>query len=298
MDKTDPKVKPPTTFAQQIEKMKCRGMIIDDVDRALSVLRRVNYYRFTAYTLTYRHRGNDSYKPGTTFKKVYDLYEFDRKLRHLLVGVLESVEISFRTRLAYYSGHKHGSLGYEQSENFIDESRHTKMLAELAQSISNRQEVFVDHHIKNYDSQFPVWVALELLSFGVTSKFYANLKQQDQISFASEFYNTTPDFLSTWLRTAVHFRNVCAHYGRLYNKFLKVTPKLHDRHKGRLHSKKLFTGIFVLRELCASGQDWRTFVTSLEGLIEQYSYVLDLHNMGFPSNWIELLTDVSYTKKL
>jgi abortive infection bacteriophage resistance protein len=44
------------------------------------------------------------------------LYEFDKKLRQLLIGVLESMEIAFRTHIAYDLAHI-GSLGYEKSEN-------------------------------------------------------------------------------------------------------------------------------------------------------------------------------------
>ena len=46
-------VKKPTTFEQQLDKLKSRGCIIEDEKKALTVLRRVNYYRLTAYFLPF-----------------------------------------------------------------------------------------------------------------------------------------------------------------------------------------------------------------------------------------------------
>lgn len=45
-------------------------------------------------------------------------YYFDKKLRELLIYYLESVEIEFRTKIAYYHAHDYGPLGYKESKNF------------------------------------------------------------------------------------------------------------------------------------------------------------------------------------
>ena len=272
-------------------------MRIDDPDFCFSVLQQVNYYRLMAFTLTYKKNdGSDKYIDGTSFTDIFDLYQFDYKLRHMLVGVLEGIEIAFRTKIAYYFGHTYGSLGYTKSEYSSNEEHHLKMLDELKKAIESNQEVFVEHHLTKYGGQFPVWVAVELLSFGVVSKFYANMLIEDKKAITSKYYNTTTDYLSTWIRTAVHLRNTSAHYGRLYNKFLKVTPKLHNRFKNKLENKLLFTGLFVLRELAPSQKEWLSFVTNLEALIEEYSHVVDLAVMGFPDDWESYLRDNKYCK--
>jgi len=43
-------VKPPTTYEQQIEKLRSRGCIIQDEASAAAILSKVNYYRLTAYS--------------------------------------------------------------------------------------------------------------------------------------------------------------------------------------------------------------------------------------------------------
>jgi len=56
----------------------------------------------------------------------------------MLVGVLEGIEVAFRTKIAYYFGHKYDSLGYMQSENFSNEERHRRMLDELNKAIRDK----------------------------------------------------------------------------------------------------------------------------------------------------------------
>jgi len=43
IEKTD-KIKKPTTFEEQIELLKSRGLIVDDEEKAFYILQRINYY--------------------------------------------------------------------------------------------------------------------------------------------------------------------------------------------------------------------------------------------------------------
>jgi abortive infection bacteriophage resistance protein len=97
-------LKPPTTFDQQIEILKSRGIVINDSSFARAILERLNYYRFSAYCLPFK-KADECYEYGTTFEKVYKIYEFDRKLRNLIYYSIGPIEISFRTKIAYYHAH-------------------------------------------------------------------------------------------------------------------------------------------------------------------------------------------------
>lgn len=48
-------------------------MIIEDEERAIEVLKRVSYYRFTGYDLTFKK--DNIYIEGTTFETIYRHYE-------------------------------------------------------------------------------------------------------------------------------------------------------------------------------------------------------------------------------
>ena len=93
--------KPPTTFEEQLSILESRNLIVEDEEFALSVLRRLNYYRFTGYLLPFKT--DNKYVDGTTFGRVYNIYEFYRRLRGLLIGMLEGIEVRFRTQLRVHS---------------------------------------------------------------------------------------------------------------------------------------------------------------------------------------------------
>src|SRR5699024_12416682 len=101
------------TYKEQLKILKQRNLIIDDYDEAISFLERVNYYRFSAYGLTLKQKGQkDIFKSGVTFKQMKEIYQFDKRLREKLLYYLESIEIEFRSILAFYNTHYIISLLY------------------------------------------------------------------------------------------------------------------------------------------------------------------------------------------
>lgn len=110
-------LKEPRTFEEQIQILKSRNMEIENEERAIEILKRTNYYRLTAYALQFKH--NDEYK-DITFDKMYKLYKFDMKLRHLILAVLENIEISLRTYVAYNLSIKYGAEAHKKEELFKD----------------------------------------------------------------------------------------------------------------------------------------------------------------------------------
>lgn len=133
---------------------------------------------------------------------VYRLYEFDKRLRNLIQSHLEPIEVAFRTHIAYRLAHQYGALGYLQDANFINAEYHAKFMDELKREIDRRQdELFVAHHLQKYGGQFPIWVAVEVLSFGTLSKLYANLLPEDKGSIAKGYYQAPFIYVVSWLRS-------------------------------------------------------------------------------------------------
>lgn len=158
-------VKKPATFEEQLNKLKERGCIIKNPKEALSVLKKVNYYRLTAYFLPFVD-SNGSYISNTSFNTVLRIYEFDKRLRHLIFPIVEELEILLRTELSYMHAHKHGELGYLSSEAFNSRHKHDAFLETISSCIKhNENQLFVKHHIEKYNSRFPLWVIIELFFF-------------------------------------------------------------------------------------------------------------------------------------
>ncbi|WP_422659821.1 Abi family protein [Paenibacillus sp. EC2-1] len=279
---SDVVLKPPTTYEKQIEILRSRGLIISDEASALSVLKRVNYYRFTAYALTFKQ--NDEFFTNTTFERIYRHYEFDSLLRQHLMKVIEYVEISFRTHISYTIAHNYGPDGYEDETMFNNNTWCKDFNEELCRNIAKSKDPFVIHHISKYSGKFPVWVAVEVLTFSWLSKLFKNLKSKDKKEI-SKHYNLRYEEISNWLHVLTIVRNRCAHYSRLFNQKLPISVKFKRQDKTKdIKENQLYAMIFNLKYLVTDSSTWNTWVIGLESIIEAYNDV-DLRLLGFHEEW-------------
>mgnify|MGYP000931452954 CR=1 FL=1 len=283
-------LKTATTFQEQVGILKARGLTIEDESCAQNILGRVNYYRLTAYILPFKDQVNNNYRPGTSFNKICRSYEFDQKLRNIMLYAIEPIEILIRTKIAYYHAFKYGVEGYTNPDNFNDRERHDKFMREFRGAIdNNNRTLFVKHHIKRYGSRFPIWVAVELFSMGMLSKFYSNMKFRDKKKISSQFTNVGPEHLGSWLNCITTLRNRCAHYMRLYyHKFVSV-PRLP---KGVYSSanNRIFDIIYIMKFLYLDHHKWEnSIIADLDALIQQYKDDIELRYIGFPDNWLQIL---------
>lgn len=254
------------------------------------MLSRINYYRFSAYTLSLKD--NDQFHEAITFEHIYNLYEFDRKLRLLLLARLEIIEISFRTKTAYHLAHNYGAAGYLDKSNYKNEEYFEDMEHQINEEIKRSKEIFVAHHKSKYEGLFPIWVAIEVTSFGLLSKIYSNLKDDDQTRIAN-LYSNNRYYIKNWLQSLSTLRNICAHFGRLYNRHLPIHLKLSRSDRNRIgHGNTIFSAILVVSKVIGNNYLLNSLITELSALIEEYEDVIELNRMGFPGNWVEVLNGI------
>ena len=281
MDEIAPK--PWRSFEQQLELLTERGLIIEDKGQAAEYLSSVNYYRLSGYILSFKTR--DLFHRGVTFDHIVAVYEFDRNLRNLLTGLLELIEISTRTGIAYFLGridreaHLHG-------KHFLIEGEHSNFLKNyfrITDEARRGHELFVEHHDAKYGGILPIWAAVEIMSFGVLSRMFRALKNDIKKSLCSEFFGVNWVYMQSWLHALAHLRNVSAHYGRIYDKKFSIQPKISNEPFSR---DKVFAYIYVAGVLCPVDDDWNYFVTKLEELIETYEDNIEFDHIGFTNNWV------------
>lgn len=292
------KIKPPTTFKEQVELFKSRNLYVENSEYAEKILQRVNYYRLSAYGLTLKDLSRkDEYVDGASFNKMLSLYEFDRRLRLLLLGALETIEIAFRTHISYEIAHKLGATEYRNKENFLNEEYHQESLKELEVLIdkSRKGELFVEHHFRKYDGVFPIWAVIEVTSFGFLSKFYRNLNEDLKRHIAKTYFNVPYLYIESWLQTLSNVRNVCAHYGRLYDKHLTFKPKLFRNESEQFSNKYIYAAIYITLRLLTKTEGSR-FIADLDALTQEYEEFINFDYIGFPSNWKELLEKLNSKK--
>lgn len=280
----------PMDIGQQIENLKSLGLIIRDEKYAAKFLDEVSYFRFVkAYSLGLKPR-NGAYYDGVSFEQMVELYRFNSRLRQLLFAEIEKVEVTLRCRLANYISLQYGVLGYQSSNIFVNEAYHSAFLQDIeAEIIRNKRTPYIKNFQRNYENgDIPIYALVEIFSFGTLSKFYKNMKNQDKKNIA-QGYGVPYPFLESWFESLAYVRNLCAHYGRLYNAKLTKTPKLYrqDRELGIVNDH-IFATLCCLKYLLPHNGAWRSFVDVIAMHLEKFPHV-QKETMGFPDGWQDIL---------
>lgn len=287
--------KPPRSAAEQVAIMMQRNLVVEDANFAIETLRRINYYRLRGYWISLQDKDTDKFIEGTSFNRLVGIYEFDRKLRHLLSDVLDQIEISIRTSIAYVMSNLFGSLFYLCSDFFVNGTEHSGLLNTTNQNINdarNTKEPFVLHHDDVNGGLLPIWAAVELMTFTTISRFFKNLKSEYQRIIGLSCFGVPPIYLSSWLHNLSNVRNIVAHHGRIYNKNIPHQPMMFPDDKNSMDVRRIFATIFVASVIIPDEERMIHFHTSLKALIEQYEDIVDLRQIGFPDNWHHFLDEI------
>ena len=285
--------KPAKTYVEQLQILKDRGLIVLDDQRALHCLEHHNYYRLSAYRFPLTVQGNpDQFLPGTTFDELWGLYHFDRTLRQFVSEAVKRVEISVRARWAYALAHAHGPQAYEYPQIFRDWQRHTDCLHKLDGELRRSHEDFVPHYKKKYQtSRPPIWAVCEVMSFGLLSRYYENIKRHSDKKLIANTYGLSIDNLKSLLEHCAYIRNLCAHHSRLWNRRFTITvqlpqstpaavvPNLHPAEDRRIYNTLVLL-VHMLGVIEPASTWSHRLVTQLMLLDAKF-----LPHMGFPPDW-------------
>lgn len=291
-------MKNPTTYDQQVDILIERGLIIDDKSTAIRILSNLNYYTFTGYLYQFKDL-DDNYLGNISFNHIYNLYLFDMKFRNLLQYILEIIESSLKTKIAYYSAHKLGTLGYLEKSNFKDKKEFNILIGKMNGLLRKNSKLnYVEHHNKKYNGDFPIWVSINIFTMGMIYNYYKNLsepKTEDSKTIrkiiAGE-YNTGQNQLTSWLECIVYIRNMVAHYMRIYNVNLQKVPAKCDKNHGANYTqtKKVFDIVHIMKFLVLDENQWNNnILINISGLFEEYREFIDINLLGFPNNWETIL---------
>ena len=283
--------KPPTTYIKQVEILKQRGMLFSNEANAAFLLEHLNYYRVGAYWLPFEQdHATHRFKAETSFEAVMVLYEFDRNLRLLVMDAIERVEVSVRSHWAYELAHRHGTHAHLESSLAENVHHWQKNLDDLTKEVERSDEVFIQHLQKNYSEDLPpVWAVCEVMSLGLLSRWYKNLKPMSTRKAIAHSFALTQPVLSSWLHHLTMVRNICAHHSRLWNREFIILPMMPQHQPAELipafvpKSRKLYNTLLILCylvKIISPDSDWRQKLLALLEVRPQA-----LPHMGFPPDW-------------
>ncbi len=307
------------THNSQLRILRSRGLKVKS--RAKRILEKENYYNvINGYKDLFLETSAESetYQEGADFNEILALYEFDRELRFIFLKRLLKIENQIKSVVSYKFSEKYGHDNYLKLNNFIPHERHNSKLKRVMEVISIFQREIsnqsgkhnaVTHYITEH-GYVPLWVLVNVLTFGVISKFYGVLKLEDRHAIAKEF-NLQENRMFSYLKLMSVFRNICAHDERLYNtKLAKIEILVGPVHVALGLPKNEFgkyiygtSDVFALL-ICikaflpksSRGEFKETLrqidkeLIKLKSKLRTVELADVLNEMGFPLNWKELVT--------
>lgn len=309
------------TIEEQIDLLKNRNVSFKNEELAKNILLNSNYYNIVnGYKDLFLDDKNKSlYKCGTQFEEIYALYEFDRQLRNIFLEFILKIENSLRSLIAYEFSKTYGNDNYLKLENFetftgltVKPERKQKQLKFIQSLIGNINKDIANNMDKKYVSHYltefgfiPLWVLVNILSFGEICNFYRLMKQKQRIEISKSFGIAEYD-LTSLLNILCKTRNLCAHDERLFNYEFETYTGINDtKYHSMLNLQKnnnrylvgkndLFAVVIALK-LLLSSEEYDRFhhklfsrIMSIQSKLSTISLAEVLSAMNFPNNWHDL----------
>lgn len=303
--------KPFLNYQDQLSLLTGRGMACTNDPAAIEALKRIGYYRLSAYVYPFRLRdtdGNrlDAYPPESTIEQVVDLHDFDSRLSRTLLHGLQTVELGLRVLVAYTLGktdrfgHLNPAALNAHACNIPNrtgtQTRYQEWLTRYERNCEQaKDELFVQHFGTKYDGTLPVWAAVEVLEFGALVRLISFLKPRDRQRICDHL--TVPvRVLDSWLNSLNVLRNHCAHHQRLWNRIYPYSPAVDTsidtlKHLDALAQgarTRLYPRAAILSHLVTATEPNSNWPNTFRTAIRKFPAapaIVELSAMGFPADW-------------
>ncbi len=313
--------KQPLTLEQQADQLIARGLFADR-QSLISRLSAVNYYRLTGYLHPFRildasGKPTDQFVAGTNLDTVWRRYNFDRRLRILILDAIERIEVAVRTKFVYHFVHDKGPFGYLDARNLpgfkqprwwkrvwyyiltllkrkrIQLADHNQWLNKVRREKDRASETFAKEFAKKYGDchdYLPLWMACELMTCETTQQFIKGVDDKIVKLVAAEFGFPDEQLLS-WTKAIFSLRNACAHHARIWNRVFGTNPSVPGKNKNPLwHIPPGFTDKRVGLQMTVC-YFWLTKVSPTTKWKERLFTLFDEYpeipaaDMGLPPDW-------------
>ena len=300
------------TLEEQVDILRGKGLIVEDVEETKEILLRENYFFINGYRPVLMNSVSDkTFVIGATFRELYSIFLFDRAFRTILFKNLLIIENSLKSVISYQLSRKYGykEKDYLNVKNFTNEHGKQKKVKDLIDKMKRQIRVncanhnATMHYVNNY-GYIPLWILVKVLSFGIVCELYTILKPEDKIAIA-DIFNTSTYYLDDFLPLLANYRNLCAHEDIVYehrteryidnNKYhelLKI-PKMDDEY---IYGKNDVFALIIILKFMLKQDQFHDMMKEIEYEIEKLDGRIDsipidkiLDRMGFPKNYMDLM---------
>ena len=304
------------TLDEQIDILKGKGLVIDDMEYVKDILLHENYFFISGYRhLLLKSNSDRHFLPNTNFRELYAIFNFDRQIRNIMFKNLMIIENNIKSIFSYVLSKKYGykEKDYLRPSNFTNNPEKFRQVNDLIKKmkrqirINGSQHSATSHYLSNY-GYVPLWIVVKVLSFGIVCELFTIMKKEDQNEI-SDIYKIDPELIGIYLPILSNYRNLCAHEDILYNyKTQKSIPDLKyhtllniPKQDGEyIYGKNdLFAVVLILKKML-SKSEFKLLINEinyeldiLEGKLKVIRIDKVLDAIGFPTNFRE----ISYLEK-
>jgi len=284
--------KPPLTYEKQLEQLQKRGLQIKNLPRALHLLENISYYRLSGYWYPLlANKREHIFKPEACFDTAFKLYCFDKELRRLVITELEKIEVAIRAKMTYILASHYGCFWFNDATLFSNREKHQATIDKIKEEHRRSDEEFIKAFRNKYSNPFPPsWMTLEITSFGTLSTLYKYLKPSKHKREIANYFGVSSQVFESWLHSIVYLRNVCAHHTRLWNRIIRIQPKIPETPQkiwlsnNAFQKDRTYFVLSIIKYLLQTVNPKSSFKSKLQILFASYPNV-DIRSLDFPNNW-------------
>lgn len=310
------------TIEEQIENLKKKGLTFKNIEEAKNILLYNNYHvLINGYKECFIDSKTNRFLEGTLFEEVYNLYNFDKELKIIILEYILKIENNLKSLISYYFSKYHGEDNYLIQNNFdiLTENSYAKqetirkrikniqnligtIHSEIAHSVTSKNQI--QEYLYKY-GYLPLWVLINILSFGKTSIFLELMKQKERIEI-SKHYKIKEKELIQYTKILAYYRNLCAHDDILYNAKLPKNLYIPDNYYHKIlniekknnmykQGKNDLFALFIVLKVMLPNDEFITFfkkITEKINTLRKDIYTIKINKIldkiNFPSNWKEI----------
>lgn len=209
--------------------MKAKGIslkYISEEDAKKYLLENTYYFKFKSYSKNYPKNVVKGKYIGLDFSYLQDLARLDMRFRELIFKMTVDIEHFIKVQLLAESQKNPNDDGYKVVADFLTDNDDIKQGIEAHSNNTGYSSALIQHNIKD----LPIWVFLEIISFGDLTKFY-------------DYYNSRFPLngnISSYLWSVRIMRNAAAHNSCILNRLTEYFDESKINYSLRDSIKRLF----------------------------------------------------------
>lgn len=196
---------------QQLSLLQKRWFTYTDKEKVKWYMEKVWYHRLSFY---FKNAPKD-------IERVIGLYIFDKRLRLLILDMLEVIENALKSIMVNYIWKSFWNK-YRYTEKSIykqdfSDKRLSFIFSKIAELKSKDPTIKYFFCKYNSETEIPDYLFFDKLTFGELLRIFEDLDFEYQKTIANYFW-IVPIIFIGWMKNLHYLRNLCSHYENVFNR--------------------------------------------------------------------------------